>query len=305
MNDLVFSPHLARAVRGLGAPPPASTTSGLNSGFSWQSQGNTTAPSVGSIVSAIAQDTSGNLYPVTGKVTASGGKNVTFTPIQPAPVTISGSTKTPPLNPALVSATAPIRVSLAYVLGCYQVGLASGFCWVATGNVPAPAVGDLVMAWILSAGKQQTFQGVVTAVDGANVTFTRASSSSRPALATPTATSVTVPYGYVLDLGPASATPIPPVAPIAIAPAPPAPVAVPVAAPVAAPVMAPAPVPIAVPAPIVAAPLAPAPAPIAITVAPAAPVAAPGIPTVAYVMLGILGIGVAGGIAYLVLEGVS
>jgi hypothetical protein len=186
-------------------PTAASNPSGLNPGFSWQSQGTTAAPTVGSLITAVAQDAGGNSYPVTGRVTASSASGVTFKPVQTrtAQVTTTSAASSPATavpnasvrvqalpNPALASEVALIQVPLAYVTGCFGAGLPSNFCWVATGNISAPSVGDSVMTWaVRTDGAQGSFQGTVTAVDKTHVTFRR---STNPSLR--------LPLGYLYNI---------------------------------------------------------------------------------------------------------
>ncbi len=187
---------------GGGAEAPASTTSGLVSGYTWVSQGNTAVPPVGTVITATISDANGIAAPVTGVVTAADSVNVTFTPITPMSITIGGQSFHPPPDPAFSSPTAPIQVPLAYVASCFNTGLAAGFCWVATGNTAPPNVGDTVMAWCVSGTAQQAFAGVVSDVDSSgNVTFTRTGTAARAALATSNTTAITIPTGYVLDVG--------------------------------------------------------------------------------------------------------
>jgi hypothetical protein len=59
------------------ASPPPLTGSGQ---VTWLPSGNQTQPAAGQVVSATAQDGSGNSYTVTGQVTTTQGQAVTFTP---------------------------------------------------------------------------------------------------------------------------------------------------------------------------------------------------------------------------------
>jgi hypothetical protein len=62
-------------------PAPASPTPPATKNLTWQPSGNTSPPPIGSNVMAVAQDTYGNLYALTGPVSASSPSGVTFTPV--------------------------------------------------------------------------------------------------------------------------------------------------------------------------------------------------------------------------------
>jgi hypothetical protein len=157
---------------------PSAVATGLNAGFTWAPSGNATAPAVGSPVVAVAQDASGNLYPVSGVVTAaSPTAGVTFTPVQvgqaklapaaAASAGVSGLGLTIPVFPPASPPPAPINIA-PLPLGATLVPSLS--------PQPLPAAGA---------------PGNVATVAGAIVT-----APSNPALAS-VAAPITLPVGYV------------------------------------------------------------------------------------------------------------